>query len=69
MMDDEEALNFWKKNLLLNYIKPMYEQSVIAAITTIQEYMATEFQPNHEDGTFVYSDVKAEDFLPLTPKE
>ena len=35
---EEEAADFWKKTILLEYIKPVYEKFVVSTITTIGEF-------------------------------
>jgi hypothetical protein len=62
-IEDENA-DFWKKTVLINYIKPVYEKFVLSGLGMLSEF-AGEFEPNHDDGTHVFSEVKMEDYVPL----
>lgn len=52
-------------NMIYNYVKPLYEKTVIYLMEELHKMLDANIQPNHEDGTMVVSELKMEDFLPL----
>ena len=64
MSVEDEEKDFWKKTVLLSYIKPLYEKTVLGGLNMLQEF-ASEYEPDHKDGTYTISEVKMEDYFPL----
>lgn len=57
-------LDFWKKTVLLGYIQPLYQKTVLGGLEMMTEF-AKQYEPDHEDGTHTLSSVKMEDYFPL----
>jgi|DEB0MinimDraft_12_1074336.scaffolds.fasta_scaffold55703_1 hypothetical protein len=61
---EHDEADFWKKTVILQYVKPAYEQTVMGGIKLIQEFVS-QFEANNEDGTYTISDIDVSDYVPL----
>ena len=61
---EEEEADFWKKSVIMNYVKPIYHKIVIGTMDTLKEW-AEEFKMDNEEGAFTISESKMEDYFPL----
>ena len=64
MSIEDQETDFWKKTVLISYIKPLYEKAILGGMSMLVEF-AQQFEPNHKDGTHTLSEVKMEDYFPL----
>jgi hypothetical protein len=61
---EEVQSDFWKKNVLLSYVQPIYQNFIISAIDMVKEAAAEITPVNQEDGKTI-SETKVQDFMPL----
>jgi len=60
----EVESDFWKKNVLLNYVKPIYHSLVLGGIDMVKELAEDVTPVNLAEGK-ILSETKVEDILPL----
>lgn len=60
--------DFWKNTVIYEYIKPAYEKAVISGMDMLKDFVS-QYEPNHEDGTFTMFEHDASDYLPLKKEE
>jgi hypothetical protein len=64
-MGDEPFLGMlWKKSIVYDYVKPIYQEFILYLLEMLGEHVQT-YKKDNEEGAYTILDHSAEDYLPV----